>query len=182
MRKKSIILIGMKHSGKSTLARMLAWELKTRCVDLDELVEEEYRSDRLLSCREIYKQHGPEGFAELERLAAIKLAESMKEASLVASLGGGTIENEGAISALTGSGIFVYLVVALDVLFSRIMKGGLPAFLSEQHPYEDFSALYKKRSVFMREKADIIVQLPEDAIENSLKRLVTGIKEYGYAW
>ncbi len=174
--------MGMKHSGKTTLAGMLAWEMKIRNIDLDELVEEEYRKDRLLSCREIYKQHGGEFFAELERGAAKKLATTMKESFLVASLGGGTIENDGAVSTLASLGTFVHLVVDLDVLYGRIMKGGLPAFLSAAHPYEDFSELYEKRSALMNKRADIAVQLPEDAIENSFTRLTTKIKEYGYAW
>ncbi len=182
MKDKSIILMGMKHSGKSTLARMLAWEMKTRSVDLDELVTEEYRSDRLLSCREIYKQHGPKFFAELERKAAEKLSGYMQETFFVVSLGGGTIENEGAVNALTGLGTFVYLVVDLDILFRRIMKDGLPAFLSAEHPYDDFSALYTRRSALMSKKADITVHLPEDEIEHSFKQLSTKIKEHGYAW
>ena len=174
--------MGMKHSGKSTLAGMLAWELKTRSVDLDELVEEEYRSDRLLSCREIYKQHGLKFFSELERNAAIKLAGSIKESFIVVSLGGGTIENVGAANALDGLGTFVHLVVDIDMLYRRIMKGGLPAFLSEAHPYEDFSDFYEKRSALMSERADITVPLPEDEIEKSFMRLTAKVKEYGYAW
>ena len=182
MNDKSIILMGMKHSGKSTLAGMLAWEMKVRSVDLDALVEEEYRSDRLLSCRDIYKQHGADFFSELERGAAEKLAQSMREAFLIASLGGGTIENEGALRALEHFGIFVHLVVGLDVLYRRIMKGGLPAFLSPSHPYEDFAGLYEKRSALMNQRADITVRLPEDVIENSFNRLKAKVKEYGYAW
>jgi shikimate kinase len=182
MNRKSIILMGMKHSGKSTLAGMLAWEMKRRNVDLDELIEEEYRSDRLLSCREIYKQHGVKFFKALEISAAKKLAGRMEEAFLIASLGGDTIENDEAIEALEDKGTFIHLVVDLDILYNRIMKGGLPAFLSEDRPYEDFAALFKKRSRLMEERADVSVLLPDDAPENSFERLKAGIKEYGYAW
>lgn len=182
MKQKSIILMGMKHSGKTTLSVMLAWEMKTRSVDLDEVVEEEYRSDRLLSCREIYKQHGREFFMDLEQAAAEKLATAIQDSTIVVSLGGGTIENKGAVDALDSLGTFVHLIVDLEVLYRRIMKGGLPAFLSREHPFEDFAALYEKRSTLMSTRADITVTLPEDTVESSLDRLITKIKEYGYAW
>jgi len=182
MNAKSIILTGMKHSGKSTLARMLAWEMKARGVDLDTLVEEEYRSDALVSCREIYKQHGEAFFKDLERKAAEKLAQSIKVEFLVASLGGGTIENESAWNLLAGLGTVVYLVVDQDVLYNRIMKGGLPAFLSAEHPYEDFKALYERRSALMKKNADLTVRLSDEPVEKAFHKLSNKIKEYGYAW
>ena len=73
MKEKSIIFAGLKHSGKSTLAGMLAWKMKTRSLDLDTLIEGEYRSDGLVSCREIYKQHGKAFFQELECLSLIHI-------------------------------------------------------------------------------------------------------------
>jgi len=182
MKERSIILTGMKHSGKSTLAGMLAWEMKVPNIDLDKLVEEEYRSDGLVSCREIYKQHGETFFKDLECKAAQKLARSMRHEFHIASLGGGTIENEAAWNVLAGIGTIVYIVVDIDLLFTRIMKNGLPAFLSADDPYEDFSVLYGRRSALMRAKADIIVELQDDPIEESFRKVVKKIKEYGYAW
>ena len=182
MKAKSIAIIGMKHSGKSTLADMLAWEVKTRNLDLDALIEEEYRSDGLVSCREIYSQHGKEYFEKLECRAAKALAKEMQKDFLIASLGGGTIENECAFEALAKIATFVYIVVDIDILYKRIMKGGLPAFLSPDHPYEDFTDLYNRRSPLMSEKADIIVELQNDPIEDSYGKLAETLKEHGYAW
>ena len=182
MVEKSIVLTGMKHSGKSTLAGMLAWEMRVRNVDLDELVEKEYRGDGLVSCREIYRQHGEAFFKNLEQRAAKTLAHEMDRSFLIASLGGGTIENEPAWNTLAGLGTLVYLIVDVDVLFKRIMKGGVPAFLSPDHPYEGFAELYEQRSALMRANADITVELKDDSIEESFRKLLTKIKEYGYAW
>ncbi len=182
MNEKSIVLLGMKHSGKSTLADMLAWEMKVRNADLDNLIEEEYRSDGLASCREIYSQHGKAFFQELELRAARILAKEMKDNFLVAALGGGTIENELALQELSGKATFVYIVVAVDVLYKRIMKGGLPAFLSPEHPYEDFAALYERRTPLMLKNTDLVVNLDNDPLEASYQKLADKLKEYGYAW
>jgi shikimate kinase len=179
---KSIILMGMKHSGKSTLGGMLAWEMKVKHVDLDDLVEEAYRSDRMLSCREIFRQHGKEVFMDLERQAAAELSGRMRGNMLIASLGGGTIENPPALVALASRGVFVYLRVDADVLFRRISKSGLPPFLSAEHPQEDFNALYSTRTALLERHADITVVLPDAKIQQSLGRLTDSLKEYGYAW
>lgn len=182
MNGKSIVFIGMKHSGKSTLAGMLAWEIKTRNIDLDTLIEQEYRSDGLISCRDIYRQHGRDFFQDLECRAAFKLAQQMRESFLVASLGGGTVENECAWQALSGTATVVYIVVPIDVLYARIMKGGLPAFLSSEHPYEDFAELYSRRSSLMEKRSDISVHLGNTPIEESFKKVAGKLQEYGYAW
>lgn len=179
---KSIILMGMKHSGKSTLGGLLAWEMRVKHLDLDDLVEETYRSDRMLSCREIYRQHGKQVFMDLERQAAVALAGRMRESLLIASLGGGTIENPPALATLSHRGVFVYLRVDEDVLFRRISKGGLPPFLSAEHPQEDFNALYGTRTALLEQHAQVTVNLPDAKIEQSLARIVDSLKEYGYAW
>lgn len=172
----------MKHSGKSTLADMLAWEMRTRNLDLDELIEREYRTDGLVSCREIYRQHGEAFFKDLEQRAAKKLAQEMGRSFLVASLGGGTIENQAAREALAGCGTLVYLMVDIETLFRRIMKGGLPAFLPQEQPFEAFAMLYERRSALMKAHADITVELDDNPVEESFRKLKSELKEYGYAW
>lgn len=179
---KSLLVMGMKHSGKSTLARMLAWDMKVTFIDLDELVEKEYRSDRMLSCREIYAQHGKEFFMDLEHSAALRLGEQIQSHFLVAALGGGTIENNSALAAIEADGVFVYLRVEAGVLFRRISKSGIPPFLSKDRPFEDFLELFEKRTSLLEGRADISVDLPEAEIQESFLRLSNKIKEYGYAW
>ena len=84
-------------------------------------------------------------------------------------------------SAVRDSDI-VYIVVPIDALYARIMKGGLPAFLSPEHPYEDFAELYERRSSLMEKRSDISIHLGNIPIEESYKRVVGKLKEYGYAW
>ena len=173
--------MGMKHSGKSTLARMLAWRTKSKFMDLDTLIEVEYRPDRMLSCREIYRQHGKEYFQELELTAAGKLADLLSSEAVSASLGGGTIDNQPAIDVLRGMGVFIYLKEQVDVLYRRIAKSGVPAFLDPEKPYEDFLSVYERRTPLYEEAADIVVPLAAGTTEESFSRLLRALEEKNYA-
>jgi|APSaa5957512622_1039677.scaffolds.fasta_scaffold93381_2 shikimate kinase len=181
-RPKSIFLTGLKHSGKSTLAERLAPVLKVKYMDLDDLVEREYRSDKLLSCREIYRQHGRDFFLELEASAAAVLAKKMKFTFAVASLGGGTIENRPAMERLKTAGLFVYIEHDIEVLFRRIMKHGRPPFFSEEDPHKDFLDIVERRVPLLKERADIIITLKDGTVDESLAAVTARLKEYGYAW
>ncbi|MAG13073.1 MAG: hypothetical protein CMN78_00570 [Spirochaetales bacterium] len=174
--------MGMKHSGKSTLSRMLAWHMKGKYRDLDTLVEAEYRSDRTLTCREIYRQHGREFFQGLEQLAAERLAEDLSRGNVAAALGGGTIDNERALRPLSGLGVFVYLQETADVLYERIAKGGVPAFLDNENPYEDFILLYNRRTPRYEELSEIIVRLDGGGTEASFALLIKTLEENHYVW
>ena len=180
--RKSIFFTGVKHSGKTTIAERIAWEMKAKHFDLDDLIEREYRNDRLLSCREIYKQHGKEYFLEIEATAAVRLVEYAKDALVVGSLGGGTIENEHAMRVLDPAGLFVYLEHDPDVLFRRIMKSGIPPFLSEENPYQSFIEIVTRRAPLLKRRADIVVHLVDGPVDKSVAEVGTCLREYGYAW
>ena len=178
---KSIILMGMKHSGKSSLSRRLAWLWKIRSVDLDELIEGIYRPDRAVSCREIYRQHGEEYFRGLEAQAAQKLANIASSEAVCASLGGGTIENQKAMVSLKGAGLLVYLKADADELFSRIIHGGIPSYLKSDNPSEEFLALYDKRTPLYEKASDMTISVNGMSLEDAFNTLTEKLKEHGYA-
>ena len=179
--RKSYLIMGMKHCGKSTLGAMLAANLKARHVDLDDRIEMEYRADRLVSCREIYRQHGGDFFKEMETTASRRLAVEIESIFSVVSLSGGIIENSTAVEAMTANGIFVYLVMDAQTLFSRISKGGIPPFLSKSDPYKDFLALFERRSRLMSGLAELTVKLENNPVELSFQSLLSAVVEHKYA-
>jgi shikimate kinase len=136
----------MKHTGKSSLGRLIAQEKGLDFDDLDLLLEAEQGPPPHLNSREIFRTLGRERFLELEAQAAKKVAQRMSKAPLVLAWGGGTIDNPRAVEALAGHGLLVHLRESPLVLFERILRGGLPAFLSPEHPWEDFQKLYERRT------------------------------------
>lgn len=169
---KSIQLLGMKHSGKSTLGRLLAQKTSRIFYDLDTLLEAQHPGGKLNS-REIYRQFGKDYFQEKEALAAVQAGGLLSSGQGVLAWGGGTITNPRAVEALRGAGLRVFLDEDCAVLFERIMRGGLPAFLSPDHPWEDFQKLYGERTEKMRAECDLVLDLRGCGIDAALTKILS---------
>lgn len=176
---RSVLLLGMKHSGKTTLGVRLSQRIASEFADLDEIIEHIYDADASSSCREIYRRHGREYFVDLEAQAAARLAESMASRPMVAALGGGTIENTGAMDALMDSGLRVYLKDDPTVLYERIMQNGLPAFLNADDPRASFDALYRRRTRLYEECAQVVVDIDGAGVEEAFERLLERLAARG---
>jgi shikimate kinase len=167
-----ILLLGMKHSGKSTHGRRLAGYLNADFYDLDDIIEELHDPSRQVTCREIFRSHGSAFFAQLEARAALILASRMAQGPAVAALGGGTIENAEAMKALKDSGVRVYLRNSLETLYKRIMKHGVPPFLDPDDPHGGFEGLYARRTPLYEANADLVVNLEGLSLDEAFTRLV----------
>lgn len=168
-----IVLMGIKHSGKSTLGSMLAKELNIPFGDLDNLLENQYQGDGSVSFREIYKELGEEGFRELE-YRAVQNFDVTKEGVL--ALGGGTVENSRAIELIKEAEILVFLDVKESVLFERIKKRGIPPFLLAS-PETLFHELFIRRRKLYTDIADIILELKDESIETVLSLLRDAVED-----
>lgn len=110
----SIVLIGYRGSGKTTIGRRLADKLWLPFLDTDELIVR--RAGR--SIREIFERGGEPGFRDLESEV---VRETAQLGDHVISLGGGAVlreENRNAIKA--GAHKVIYLHCTPEVLHRRI--------------------------------------------------------------
>src|SRR4051812_7957744 len=110
----SIVLIGYRGSGKTSVGQKLADRLWQELVDTDALIVA--RAGR--SIREIFELRGEAGFRDLE-------AEIVREALLlqdvVISLGGGAVLREANRAAIAASGHkVIYLKCDAEELHKRI--------------------------------------------------------------
>ena len=66
--KRSIVLAGIKHCGKSTLGALLARRYHAELTDTDRVLEECFQAEngRKLTTREIFLELGPEAFRRFE--------------------------------------------------------------------------------------------------------------------
>jgi shikimate kinase len=175
---KSIILTGLKHSGKSSLGLRLAEDLDIAFIDLDRVIETLYRADGSVGCREIYREHGKASFVDLEAQAAMQTAARLGAAPAVVALGGGTGENRKAMSRLAKAGVVVYLRDAERRLYERIMRGGRPAFLPAEAPEAAFHELFESRDALYREYAQVIVEIDRLDLDAAYSRLILRIEEH----
>ena len=90
---KSIILLGIKHSGKSTQGLLLSKELNCPWVDIDEKITELTGK----TPREIYNQQGAAGFMQAEEEACSKIIDEFKNQKIIISTGGGICDNAPAL-------------------------------------------------------------------------------------
>jgi len=152
-----VVLIGPKHSGKSSVGRELARLLDVPFFDLDALIEK--RAGQ--SVRALYTA-GPELFRREEE-AALKdllaggeghggILASGVLASGVLAAGGGLTDNPGAMALLEGgTHPTVYLDVSAQTAWQRITSAGeLPPFLQA----ETMEASMEKHRVLHRRRAE----------------------------
>lgn len=168
-----IVLMGIKHSGKTSLGKMAATTLNLPFLDLDNLLEAQYSKDRPLTFRELYIKLGEEGFRRLET-AAVKSISMEKEGIL--ALGGGTIENTKAMETIKKASLLVFLDTDEKVLFKRIKKNGFPTFL-EKSPEKLFSELFIKRRSLYSKMADTTLKLTNESTIKVLQLLIKEIKD-----
>ncbi len=66
---KSLVLVGMMGTGKSTIGKEVAKKLKIEFIDTDMLIEDEAN----MTITEIFKQNGEKYFRELEEKIFLKI-------------------------------------------------------------------------------------------------------------
>ncbi|MDR0558522.1 MAG: AAA family ATPase [Treponema sp.] len=180
MGKTIVLLLGPKHSGKTSAARALAESLRCRCVDLDALIEK--RTGK--KPRALYRE-GVDAFrrAEAEALSGA-LRELRADGSAlctIVSTGGGIIDNGEAVSVIKAlkpqgnseqSVIAVFLEVSAKTAWSRICRSveageELPPFLQTETPEETHRLLHERRNSAYKELASFAV-MAENKTEKSI--------------
>jgi shikimate kinase len=154
-----IVLVGPKHSGKTSAGKDLALLLSGSFVDLDDYITQ--RSGK--SPRALYIE-GPEVFkkAEAGALAVLFEPEMAKPSlPLVIASGGGLIDNPDALSFLEKNTAVtsVFLDISAQTAWERIKRDGeLPPFLKTKNPEKTHRSLHKRRAAAYRQFASLVIK------------------------
>ena len=176
---KSPVLVGIKHCGKSTLGKLLASHYGCPFVDSDEELEKYYalRYHAPLGCREISRQHGGDFFRALEAEVIRNLISGEMR---VLALGGGAASNPCLRTEdLKALGAIVWLDIADEIAFKRVIQHGVPPFLADAgDPAARFREINDMRRIRFAEIADHHFKQEQelDRME-ALKMLVLLLKE-----
>ncbi|MBN1615756.1 MAG: hypothetical protein JW875_00475 [Spirochaetales bacterium] len=144
----NLILVGPKHSGKSSVGTLLAGRLNIPFLDTDTLITEISGK----TPRELYDEGGAVLMMAIESQAcALATSRHGKDNPCVLATGGGLADNQAAKQALSGKGSIIYLEADFDVVFDRIMEsarrdGRLPPFLQGDNPKENFRVIFTRRA------------------------------------
>ena len=149
-----LVLVGSKACGKSTVGAIVARSLGVPFQDSDDVLEAVHRerTGERKTFREIYRERGEEYFRDLER-EAVDRCFGGEDGDRVVALGGGTPVRLASDASLaeSGGGFIVYLDLPEEVLWERMSREGLPAYLDPASPREDFRrSLEERRPVYER--------------------------------
>ena len=167
---RSLYLVGMMGSGKTSTGRPLAERLGYGFVDADAVIEQAAGC----SIPEIFKRDGEAGFRSLE--SQVLNAISQRH-SLVVATGGGVVtqpENWGVLH----SGIVIWLDVVPDQLMQRLKADStVRPLLQTADPEADLKALLNKRQPLYAE-ADLTVVINDetpDAVADGILQLLPSL-------
>jgi shikimate kinase len=178
----NVVLIGMKHCGKSTLGARLAQRLECPFHDVDALIEDAQaaESGRRLSTRVIFAQLGEEYFHRVEGEVVARLCDVLAhgESDAVVAVGGRTALNEPLCERLARVGLMIYLRVEPRELWTRVLRSGVPPFISGHDPWADFLALCRRRQPYYERHAHITVDLDGLDQEQATEALLRRVEEH----
>lgn len=109
---RSITLIGMPSSGKSTIGKLLAERLEWKFIDLDDLIKEEEGID----INGILEQKGEKELLKLENNYTLR----QNFSDVVFSPGGSIIYSDEAMEKIKKETVIIYLEIALEEIKKRI--------------------------------------------------------------
>jgi len=172
----SIVLIGFKGCGKTTIGKLLAKKLKKGFIDTDSVIEKMYNGN--LSCREIYKKHGNDFFRKLEAEA---LKKSFKTNDKIIAAGGGAVLDEENRGIIKTNNFVVYIKLNKIELYNRIIKEGIPAFFDKTNPERSFEELLKTRKPVYYQLADVSVNVSNLSPDKAAEKIINQLKNVKYS-
>jgi shikimate kinase len=157
---RSVVLVGMMGSGKSSIGRRLAARLGVPFIDADAEIEARAGG---MTIAEIFERHGEPYFRAGEARVIARLLEHGPQ---VLATGGGAFMNRDTRAAIRLKGVSIWLKAELDVLMKRIKRRGDRPLLKTDDPAATLTALIDERYPVYAE-ADLTVlsrDVPHEAI------------------
>ena len=169
-----LFIAGIKHSGKTTFAKLLAEKYNLPHIDNDQLILEFLKIDNI---RQFYKAEGKAMFMQAEALALASFLDRREDA--VISLGGGAADNEQLITLLKITAPIIYLYRKEEDLLECILKDGIPPFLDKEDVENSFHRLFEQRDKRYREISDLTINLgPYADIDTTFKLILSQIGSF----
>jgi len=110
---KSLALIGMMGTGKSTIGREVAKKIKIKFVDLDKIIEDNEGQ----SIVELFKKKGEKYFRDIEEKTFFSLDSSKQ---IILATGGGAFLNKKIREDILKSYISIWLNASIETLVKRV--------------------------------------------------------------
>ena len=155
--KRNLIFTGIKHSGKTLFASLIAKELSLCFFDTDKIILDSIDEE---SIREYYINHGKNNFMLREKEAYEKALRDSLSSKCVIALGGGAADNIPLMEGIKNNDdLLIYLKREEELILPHILKDGIPPFLDKDDTARSFHTLYTHRDKLYSEYASLIINL-----------------------
>jgi shikimate kinase len=172
---KTLALVGMPATGKTTVGKQLAHFFKVEFVDSDTEVEKSAGGN---SVSVIYDQWGEEAFRDAE-YQVIKRLFREKPIHVLAT-GEGAFAQEETRKFLQENAITIFINTNLDIVCERIQRKlqSRPQ-LAQGDILENIKKTWQQRSPFYR-LADIEIKSDDTSYEDTLTKIITALSKFLY--
>ncbi len=174
----NVLLIGLRGSGKSSVAQLVAKSTSLGAVDLDDLTAAHLSSPTAAAA---LTSHGQPAFRAAE---VAVLADRLTQDNQVIAAGGGTPTAPGAAQLIAASSIasdlrVFYLRATPTVLHERLKKTDLSTrpSLTGLGVLEEIETLFKHRDSLYTTLADEVVSVESKTIEQTAAHIVAALAE-----
>ncbi len=165
VRRKRVVLIGLRGAGKSTLGNLLAKDICRPFVELDREIEREAG----MALTEIFMLYGPPRYRELERRCLGNLIASQND--VIVSVGGGVVSEPDTYQFLLGNCFTVWIKASPTEHMSRVVaQGDLRPMRGNAQAMDDLKSILAAREQ-QYSRADAIVNTSGQSIARSLAAL-----------
>ncbi len=167
--KPSIVLIGLRGCGKSSVGRRLSELVGGKYVDTDTLIAEQAGK----SIAAMFEEEGEAGFRRREREMIARVA---SDQPAVMSVGGGAVLDARNTELLRVAGSLIWLTAPAEVLWERIQAdpsttGTRPA-LTRMSGLDEVEHLLGERKPFYESAADLAVETANRDPDNIAKEII----------
>jgi len=166
--RRSIVLVGMMGSGKSSIGRRLAARLSIPFVDADAEIE----AAAGMTIPEIFDRHGEPYFRAGEARVIARLLEHGPQ---VLATGGGAFMNRDTRATIRAKAVSVWLRAEIEVLLRRIKRRSDRPMLKTADPTATLTALIEERYPVYAE-ADLTVHSREVPHETIVDEIVAALR------
>ncbi|MBR1461221.1 shikimate kinase [bacterium] len=163
---KSIVLIGMMGTGKSTIGKYLAEKLNLKFIDIDSTIEKFQQ----MSIAQIFETKGEEYFRDIEREYIMNTFEN----NSVIALGGGAYEDKETRRFLMNS-LIIHLKTSPNIIYERIKNDKTRPLLKDQMTVEKIAQIYNSRAINY-EKANITITTDNKTPKEIVKEIMEAIE------
>ncbi|TAN60416.1 shikimate kinase [bacterium] len=171
---KNIVLTGFMGTGKSSVGKRLANDLKCGFIDTDLLLEQ----DAGMAVKEIFVQQGEAYFRKLEAGVISRLTSGAYGDSLVVSTGGGAVVDPENRRKLRAWGAVICLTASVDAILARVERSDERPLLSvDNRQVEIEKRLIARRPAYS--DSDLTIDTTDKTVAEVTAEIKAFLKERG---